>query len=128
MGRKQKMKIISLRILLVLSLLLGFGTAGSVSAEASSEPSANLTTEQWTGHSFTFLALPADKQTAGYEIFPVNHAQQGFQGDGSVRISYTKHVGKQVTVTEIVSFPAGYNQNEYIVYMTVNDTREKLVG
>jgi len=123
------MKIVSLRILLVLSFLLGFGSIGLVWAEASSEaPSPNVKIEQWTGDSFTFLALPAAKQSAGYEIFTVGQAMQGFQGDLSVRIPYEQHVGKQVTVTEIVPFDAGYNQQEYMVNMTVDDTGEKLIG
>ena len=58
----------------------------------------------------------------------VDQANQGFQGDLSVRIPYAEHVGKSVTVTEIVSFPAGYNQQEYMVHMTVNDTGEELIG
>jgi hypothetical protein len=123
------MKLFSLRILLLLSALIVLGTGGSAWAAVSSETaSANVTTEQWTGHSFTFLALPADKQAAGYEIFPVDQANQGLEGDRSVRIPYAGHVGKEVTVTQIVSFPAGNNQSEYMVYMTVNDTGEKLVG
>ena len=126
---KYKMKIVSIRILLVLSLLIGFGTVGSVGAEASNETtSPNLSVEQWTGRGFTFLALPADKQSAGYEIFTVDQANQGFKGDRSVRIPYTEHVGKQVTVTEIIPFAAGYNQEEYMVYMKVNETGEKLLG
>ena len=124
------MKIFSLRILLVLSLLLGLGTAGPVGAEAATETTApaNVKIEQWTGHSFTFLNLPADKQSAGYEIFTENQGTQGFQGDSSVRIPYAQYVGKQVTVTGIVPFAAGYNQQEYMVHMTVNDTGEKLLG
>lgn len=123
------MTIVGLRILLVLSLLFGFGTPDSVSAEVVSKvPPANLLVEQWTGHSFTFLALPAAKQAAGYEIFKVDQASKGFEGDPSVRISYAEHVGKQVTVNQIVSFPAGNNLKESLVYMTVNDTGEKLVG
>lgn len=122
------MKIVSLRILLVLSLLLGFGTASSVGAEAASEaPQANVKIEQWVGHDFTFLSLPADKQSAGYEIFTEDQATQGFQGDSSVRIPYAQHVGKQVTVTAIVPFAAGDKQ-EYMVHMTVKDTGEKLLG
>jgi len=123
------MKIISLRILLVLSLLLGFGTANSVGAQAASAtPSANVNIEQWTGQSFTFLSLPADKQSAGYEIFTEDQATLGFQGDASVRIPYAQHVGKQVTVTEVAPFATGYDQSEYVVHMTVNDTGEKLLG
>lgn len=123
------MKTFSLRIFLVLSLLLGFGTAGSVSAEApSGTASANVATEQWIGHNFTFLALPAAKQAAGYQIFKVDQANQGGEGNSSVPISYAEHVGKQVTVTQIASFPAGGNQKDFMVYMTVNDTGEKLVG
>lgn len=123
------MKLFNLRLLLVLSLLIAFGTVGSVWAESSNAtPSVNLKTEQWTGRSFTFLALPADKQAAGYEIFAVDQATQGFQGDQSVRIPYAQHVGKQVTVSEVIPYPAGPNQQEFMVYMTVNDTGEKLVG
>jgi hypothetical protein len=128
MGRKQKMKLFGLRILLVLSLLLGFGTAGSTWVEAAGETPANVKIEQWTGYSFTFLALTADKQAAGYEIYTEDQAAQGFQGDRSVRLSYAEHVGKQVTVTEIVPFAAGNNLQEYMVHMTVNDTGEKLLG
>jgi hypothetical protein len=128
MGRKQKMKIYGLRILLVLSLLLGFGTAGSAWAEAASETPANVKIEQWTGYSFTFLALTADKQAAGYEIFTEDQAAQGLQGDRSARLSYAEHVGKQATVTEIVPFAVGNNKQEYMVHMTVNDTGEKLLG
>lgn len=122
------MKTFNLRTLLVLGLLLVFGTTGLVWAEAGSESPANVKIEQWTGHVFTFLALPADKQAAGYEIFTVTQAAQGFQGDRSVRLPYAAHVGKQVTVTEIVPFAAGANKQEYMVYMTVNATGEKLVG
>lgn len=123
------MKIFTLRLLLILSLLIAFGTVGSAWAEASNEmPSVNLTVEQWTGHNFTFLALPADKQSAGYDIFTVDQASRGFKGDGSVRIPYVQHAGKQVTVTEVVPYPAGPNQQEFLVYMTANDTGEKLVG
>ncbi|GBG55599.1 hypothetical protein SPFL3102_03176 [Sporomusaceae bacterium FL31] len=123
------MKLFTLRLLLILSLLIAFGTVGSAWAESSNEmPSVNLTVEQWTGHNFTFLALPADKQSAGYDIFTVDQASRGFKGDGSVRIPYAQHAGKQVTVTEVVPYPAGPNQQEFLVYMTANDTGEKLVG
>lgn len=124
------MKMFSLRILLVLSLLVGFGTAGSVGAAKtpSANPAANVKVEQWVGQTFTFLALPADKQSAGYEIFIAEEAVRGFQGDRLVRIPYAEYVEKQITVTGIVPFPAGYSQNEYIVNMTVNDTGEKLTA
>lgn len=123
------MKLFTLRLLLLLSLLIAFGTVGSAWAEASNEtPSVNLTAEQWTGHNFTFLALPADKQSAGYDIFTVDQASRGFKGDRSVRIPYAQHAGKQVTVTEVVPYPAGPNQQEFLVYMTASDTGEKLVG
>lgn len=121
------MKKMILRLLLTVSLILVGATSSAWTASAA-EPSVNLTTPQWTGNSFTFLALPADKQAVGYEIFGVDQAEQGFQGDRTLRLSYANHVGKEVTVTNIVSFPAGNNQNEYMVYMTVNDTGEKLVG
>lgn len=122
------MKKFSVRILLLLSVLVVFSAAGSAWAQTASETPANLTVPQWTGQSFTFLPLAADKQAAGYEIFTVDQANRGFEGDRSVRISYAEHVGKPVTVTDIVTFPAGNNQNEYLAYMTVNETGEKLVG
>ena len=122
------MKILSLRILLVLSLVLGFGTAGPVWAAASTETTANVKIEQWTGQNFTFLNLPSDTQSEGYDIFTVEQSAQGLHGDRSVRIPYDKHVGKQVTVTQVVPFAAGNDQPEYMVYMTVNDTGEKLLG
>ncbi|QDR79530.1 hypothetical protein [Sporomusa termitida] len=124
------MKMFSLRIFLVLSLLAGLGAVGSVGAAKapSANPAANVMVEQWVGHNFTFLALPVDKQAAGYEIFIGEEAVHGFQGDRSVRIPYAEYVGKQITVTGIVPFPAGYNQKEYIVTMTVDDTGEKLAA
>ena len=122
------MKFFSLRILLVLSLLLGFGTVGSVGVEAASTaPSVNIKIEQWAGNNFTFLPLN-DAQDVGYEIFTKEQADQGFQGDRSVRIPYAQYVGKQVTVNEVVPFADGDNKQDYIVHMTVNDTGEKLVG
>lgn len=123
------MKLLKLCSLLVLGLIISFGTTNSTLAKSSNEaPSVNLTTEQWTGHTFTFLALPADKQSAGYDIFAIDQASRGFDGDQSVRIPYAQHAGKQVTVTEVVPYPAGPNQKEFIVYMKVNETGEKLVG
>lgn len=122
------MKRLSLRILLVLSVLVVFGAGGSAWAENTNETPANISTAQWAGHSFTFLSLAADKQAAGYEIFPVDQANRGLEGDRSVRIPYDTHVGKEATVTQVVSFPAGDNQTEYMVYLTVNETGEKLVG
>jgi hypothetical protein len=129
MGREIKMKFFNVKVLLILSLLVVFGTVGSAWAKEASNPaSVNMTVEQWKGNEFTFLALPGDKQSAGYEIYTVDQATQGFQGDRSVRLPYADHVGKQVTVTEVVPFAAGNNQQEYMVSMTVNDTGEKLLG
>ena len=123
------MKLFSARIFLILSVLVVFGTAGSAWAEAAIETvPTSLTNAQWAGQGFTFLALSADQQAAGYEVFTVAQAEQGFQGDRSVRINYAEHVGKEVTVTEMVAFPAGINKSESLAYMTVNDTGEKLVG
>ena len=122
------MKIFSLRILMVLSLLLGLGTAGSVGAEAASEVSSvNVNIEQWTGNDFTFLPL-ASSQYIGYEIFTEAQADQGFLGDRSVRIPYAQYVGKQVTINEVVPFADGDNKKDYVVHMTVKETGEKLVG
>jgi hypothetical protein len=123
------MKIFSVRFLLLLSVLVVLGTLGPNWAEASSETlPTNLTPAQWTGQNFTFLALSADQQAAGYEVFTLDQADQGFQGDRSVRIAYAEHVGKEVTITQMVTFPAGKNKSESLAYMTVNDTGEKLVS
>jgi len=119
------MKKFSLHILLVLSLLLGFGTAGSTGAEAATP--ANVEIQQWKGNDFTFLPLAA-AQYVGYEIFTEAQADQGFQGDRSVRIPYAQYVGKQVTVNEVVPFADGDNKKDYVVHMTVKETGEKLVG
>ena len=116
------MKNISVRILLVLSLLLGFGNVGSVGAEA-----VNVEMQQWTGNDFTFLPL-ASVQYSGYEIFTEEQADQGFQGDRSVRIPYAQYVGKQVTINEVVPFAVGDNMKDYVIHMTVKDTGEKLIG
>ncbi len=123
------MKLFSVRILLILSVLVMFGTTSPAWTEASGETlPTNLTTAQWTGQDFTFLALPVDHQDDGYDIYHVDPADQGFQGDRSLRIAYAGHVGKEVTVTQVVTFPAGKNKSESLAYMTVNDTGEKLVG
>ncbi len=122
------MRIFSLRLLLAVCLLVGLGTVGSSWAEAAGE-SVNISVEQWPGQSFTFLDLSSGEQAAGYEIFTVGDAaRRGFNGDRSARLSYTGHVGKQVDVTSVEAFGAGGTQQEYMVYMTVSDTGEKLVG
>lgn len=120
------MKLFSLRILLVLSLLIGFGTVSSVGVEAASGPE-NVKIQNWKGHNFTFLPLSAI-QNPGYEIFTEEQGAQGFQGDRSVRIPYTSHVGKEVTINNVVAAEVIDKQQEYVVHMTVNDTGEKLVG
>jgi len=120
------MKLFSLRILLVLSLLLGLGTASSVGVEAASGPE-NVKIQNWKGHTFTFLPLAAT-QAPGYEIFTEEQSAKGFQGDRSVRIPYASHVGKEVTINDVVAKEVIDKQQEYVVHMTVNDTGEKLVG
>ena len=115
------MKYFSLRILCVLSLLLGIQTAGLASAEdASQAVPANLTTEQFPGHSFTFLNLPADQQSVGYKIFTPAQAEQG---DQSSPINFSEHFAKEATVSKVIPDPA---TKEYLVYLTVNDTGEEL--
>lgn len=112
-------------VLAMCMFLVGMGGGAATSEAAASQ---NLKIQQWQGQSFTFMSLPDDKQAAGYSIFKVENASRGFQGDVSVRIPYAAHVGKQVVVTEVVPFDAGYGLKEYMVYMTVTDTGEKLVG
>jgi hypothetical protein len=115
------MKYFSLRILFVLSLLLGIQTAGLASAEdASQAVPANLTTEQFPGHSFTFLNLPADQQNVGYKIFTPAQAEQG---DQSSPINFAEHFAKEATVNKVILDPV---TKEYLVYLTVNNTGEQL--
>lgn len=115
-------------VVLTLCMLLGFGIDAVNAGALTESVSQNLKIQQWQGHNFTFMSLPDDKQAAGYSIFKVENASRGFQGDVSVRIPYNTHVGKQVVITEVVPFDAGYGLKEYMVYMNVTDTGEKLVG
>jgi hypothetical protein len=115
------MKQFGLRILLMLALIIGIQGATSAFAEtASDNDPVNLTVEQFSGNNFTFLDLPSDQQTIGYKIFTVKQAEAW---DRSDPIDYAGHVGKEVTVTKTVWLP---KPKEYLVYMTVNDTGEKL--
>lgn len=123
------MKRFCLRILLVLSLVTGFSFCGLAWADAPDPlSSSNIAVEQWPGHNFTFLALADTSQAAGYEIFKTEDANRGYSGDRSVRLPYAKYVGKQVTVTEVVSFESGYDQPDYMIHMKVNETGEALIG
>ena len=109
-------------LFVMLTAVLLFG--GVVSAQATE----NLKIEDWKGHSFTFMSLPDNKQAEGYGMFRIEDAVRGFDGDASLRIPYAGHVGKQVLVTEVVPFSAGYDLKEYMVYMTVKESGEKLVA
>jgi len=121
------MKQFSLRLLLIVSLII-VGITGSAWAAVAPEPPVNLTTLQWVGHNFVFLALPADKQADGYGIFAADQAVQGFQEDRSVRIPYLQNVGKIVAVTDVSSYTSGDNKYDYIVSMTEIGTGDKFVG
>ncbi|MFA6849824.1 MAG: hypothetical protein WCS30_05670 [Selenomonadaceae bacterium] len=114
------MKQFGLRILLMLSLIIGTGAASAFAQNASDNDPVNLTIEQFSGNDFTFLNLPSDQKTVGYEIFTVKQAEAW---DRSYPSDFSGHVGKEVTVTKTVWVP---EQKEYLVYMTVNDTGEKL--
>lgn len=113
------------KMIFLLMLALGVCLGGMAPAEAAGD---NLKIEEWKGHYFTFMSLPDDKQVDGYGMFKVENAVRGFDGDASLRIPYASHVGKQVLVTEVVPFSAGYDLKEYMVYMTVKETGEKLVA
>ena len=121
------MKQLLLRLLLTVSLII-VGMTGSALAAADTEAVVNLTTPQWVGHNFVFLALPADKQADGYGIFTADQAAQGFQEDRSVRIPYLQNVGKLVAVTDVSAYTAGDNNYDYVVAMTEIDTGAKFVG
>lgn len=121
------MKQFTLRLLLTVSLIIA-GITGSAWAAAAPETPTNLTTPQWVGHNFVFLALPADKQAEGYGIFAIDQAVRGFQEDRSVRLSYLPNVGKLVTVTNVSAYTAGDNKYDYVVSMTEVGTGDKLVG
>ncbi|WP_371364860.1 hypothetical protein SRRS_53920 [Sporomusa rhizae] len=113
-------------ILLCMVLLLGSCVLTGVSAMAMSSP--NLPPEQWVGKTFLFHALPADRQGDGYEIFKTGDAERGWAEDRSVWIPYAAHAYKRVRVTNVVVFPAGTDQKEYLIYMIEKDTGMKLVG
>lgn len=115
--------------MLMVSLLLLLNMTGIAGAEGSGESvSPNLTPEQWAGHTFVFLDLASDKRAEGYDIYPEDQADKGFQGDLSVRIPYGEHVGKQVTITEVVKYTAGDYRYDYVVHMKENATGKALVG
>lgn len=116
------MKQFFVRILLILTLIIGIQSTNAVFAQNSNENTSvnNLTTEQFSGQDFTFLNLTPDQQAIGYEVFTVEQAEQW---DRSNPIDYAGHVGKEVTVTNTVWIP---EQKEYLVYMTVKDTGETL--
>lgn len=123
------MKLNSLRLALMAMLLVLLGSLGTAWADNSQqESSPYLTPDKWIGQSFTFLPLPAADQSAGYEIFDVELAKQGFNGDRSVRIPYAQYVGKQVTVTDVVTYLASDNQYEYIIYLEEKEFKQKLAG
>ena len=123
------MKKLCLRIFLILTLFTGFSVCGTAWADAPNPlSSSNIAIRQWPGRDFTFLALSDTSQFAGYEIFKVEDAKLGYSGDRSVRLPYTKYVGKQVTVTEVVPFESGYDKPDYMVHMIVKETDEALIG
>lgn len=113
------------RVILILVMLI-CAALGMALAEPSSELPIDLTVEKWVGHDFIFLALPADKQEAGYEIFLQEEADKGFQQIQSVRLPYAEHFGKEVTITKVV--PTGDDLFDYTVYMTEKETGKKLIG
>ena len=121
------MKQLCMRLFLVVSLIIA-GLTGSAFAAVAPEPPVNLTTMQWVGHNFVFLALPADKQSDGYGIFPADQAAQGFTEDRSVRLPYLPNVGKLVTVTDVTAYTAGDNKYDYVISMTELGTGFKFVG
>jgi hypothetical protein len=88
----------------------------------------NLTTQQWVGHNFVFLALPAEGQADGYGFFKADQAVQGFSGDHSVRIPYLPNVGKIVKVTDVSPYTASNESFDYVVSMTEIGTGDKFVG
>ena len=67
-----------MRIFLVLILLLGLGTVGSVGAETSNETPPNyVKIGQWTGDRFTFLNIPREMQVLhSNEILSENPLQE----------------------------------------------------
>ncbi|MDR3564308.1 MAG: hypothetical protein P4N59_23125 [Negativicutes bacterium] len=121
------MRQFSLRLLLSVCLII-VGITGTAWAAVAPETPVNLTTLQWVGHNFVFLALPADKQADGYGIFAADQAAQGFQEDRTVRLSYLQNVGKLVTVTDVTPYTAGDNKYDYVVAMTEIGTGYKFVG
>jgi len=116
------MKTLGIRILFILFLITGIQVGNTVFARTALDNTSmnNIKTEQFVGQDFTFLNLPFEKRSGGYEIFPVKDAEQM---DYSAPIDFASHVDKEVTVTKTVYIP---DQKEYMVYMTVKETGEEL--
>lgn len=118
------MKQFSLCLVLAICLIMP-GIAGAVATPALP---ANISTTQWVGHTFMFLALPAERQAAGYGIYNASQATQGFQDDQSMRIPYLANVGKTVTVTDVSPYVANTESYDYVVSMTEVETGNKYIG
>lgn len=123
------MKRVTLFFLVLVSMALCIGFSTVAWAQASLlVNSPNLTPEQWVGQRFVFLALPADKQSEGYEIFPEERAEQGFAGDASIRLPYKSYEGKAMTVSAVVPYLAGDQQYEYMIHFKDDKTGKKFIG
>ncbi|SEO95520.1 hypothetical protein [Propionispora vibrioides] len=123
------MKRVTLFFLVLVSMILCIGFSTVAWAQASLlANSPNLTPDQWVGQRFVFLALPADKQSEGYEIFPEEQAEQGFAGDTSVRLPYKSFEGKVMTVSAVVPYLAGDQQYEYMVHFKDDKTGKTFLG
>lgn len=116
------MKTFGLRILFILFLSMGFPANQMVfgAPVLGSTSGIDIHTEQFAGQDFTFLNLPFEKQSIGYQIFTVRDAEQM---DYSNPINFAQHVGKEATVTKTTYIE---DQKEYLVYMTVKETGEEL--
>lgn len=115
----------NLRILCLIALFLLFGVNSLFAATQAAAPE-NLTIDQWVGQKFVFLALPNDRQSEGYEIYPEELAERGFSGDRSVNIAYKDYFAKQVTVTDVVRITD--TPYDYVVHLREAKSGQKLIG
>ncbi len=111
--------------LLLVSLFVLLPT-NPVFAEGQTVPQESLTPDQWVGQTFVFLAMPANKQKEGYEIYPEKMAQRGFAGDPAADLPYANYFSKQVVITDAIRITD--TPYDYVIHMKVKSTGEKLVS
>lgn len=96
------------------------------SAETAPADQENLAPDQWVGKTFLFLAMPANKQKEGYEVYPEKMAKAGLDGDPSVQLPYRDYFAHQVTITDAIRITD--TPYDYVIHMKDKKTGEKFVS